>query len=281
MTPSPMSGAEDERARLEHLLREQGVEAGEMADQVDLLTDLACWTAPVPTEAATAHLIRQLQPLVPTRQSRARPVTLAGEWRSLLSLVAAQVSILRPAFWLTSAVVMLLGVVAVLSLAMPAAFAFSVSGPLLSYIGTASAFRGTTLKTLEFELACPPSARQLTLARLVLILGYDIGLILLGSSLLRLWGGGAPMALTLQWLAPLLLVTGLTLLLSLRLPVATAAALSYVAWLIFLVSRWLQSGPNGAVPLDAAMLVGAAGLALLVAAVSAAPAVSGRLLPHA
>jgi len=153
---------------------------------------------------------------------------------------------------------------------------------LLSYLGTASAFRGAALGTLEFELACPPSVRQLTLARLVLIIGYDTALTLAGSGLLWLWSGDAPLALTLQWLAPLLLVAGLTLVLSLRLAVAKAAAVTYVAWLIFLTPRWLQGGVGGAVPPTASMdvLLGAAGLALLVAAVFATPAASVRLLPH-
>ena len=87
---------------------------------------------------------------------------------------------------------------------------------------------------LELELVCPPSPLQLVMARLVIVLGYDVGL---GLALgLVLWAGGAEhvLALTLSWLMPLLLVVGLALLLSLRLPVQAAASLAYGSWLAIL-----------------------------------------------
>ena len=83
---------------------------------------------------------------------------------------------------------------------------------------------------LEFELASPPSPRQLTLARrLVVVLSYDLALGLLLSLLLWPRSGAGFWLLTLHWLAPLLLGVGLTLLLSLALLALTSCASQRVA----------------------------------------------------
>ncbi len=108
------------------------------------------------------------------------------------------------------------------------------SGPFLAYLGTIIAFRGAAVRALECELVCLPSPVQLALARLVIVLGYDVGLGLALS--LALWAGGASqvLALTLSWLMPLLLVAGLALLLSLRLSIQAAASVAYGSWLAVL-----------------------------------------------
>jgi hypothetical protein len=154
------------------------------------------------------------------------------------------VSILRPTFWLITALVAFVG--ALVLLAGPnlsQVLVLQLVGPILSYLGTASAFRSSRLHVLEFELACPPSARQLTLARLTIILSYDLalGLLLTGAS----WSqsGAAVATLTLHWLAPLLLGVGLTLVLSLRLRIDRAAAIAYTGWLALLAGELV--GENG------------------------------------
>ena len=119
-------------------------------------------------------------------------------------------------------------------------FLLQVTGPLLSYLGTTVAFRGNGLHILEFELACPPSPRQLTLSRLIIVLSYDILLGLLLSTFLWSFSGFSFWLLTLHWLAPLLLGIGLTLLLSLRIPIHQAAGISYVGWLAILVAGMIS-----------------------------------------
>lgn len=286
MTHPSASWPLDNRAHLEAALREQGMASEEVVASVDALAHLTSWPAPVPDQADTERLMQRLHPLLPARSLvrqalQERPRTLWGECLALLSLVRAQVGVLRPAFWLSSAVVMLLGALMTLGIAVPQSLALAISGPLLSYLGTTAAFRGAALGLLEFELACPPSPRQLMVARLVLVLGYDVGLGLLGSCFLWRWSGPAPLALTLSWLAPLLLIAGLTLLLSLRLPMMRAAGLAYAGWLAALALRWTSAGADGLLfAMSTEVLLGCAGLALLAAAVYAAPAAGVRLLPH-
>lgn len=75
-----------------------------------------------------------------------------------------------------------------------------ISGPLLSYLGTIVAFRGRGTRMLELELVCWLPSLQLALARLVIVLGYDVGL---GFALgLLLWAGAGPDALLAHASAP-------------------------------------------------------------------------------
>ena len=169
---------------------------------------------------------------------------LWGELYLLLKVVRAQVNLLRPAFWVASALIVFLGCLLVLSEAnLGRALVLQIIGPLLCYLGAASVFRGIGLNVLEFELACPPSPRQITVARMIIVLGYDLILGLVASLILSLQGNEGIMALTLHWVAPLFLVFGLTLLLSLRIPIHYAAMFSYTGWLALLILAMI--GHNG------------------------------------
>jgi hypothetical protein len=175
------------------------------------------------------------------------------------------VSVLRFTFWMLSAVIGLLGAIIELSTQNPAAIAWlRALAPLLAFLSVASVFRGVGLRTLEWELACPPSALQLIMARLVVVLGYDacLGLIL---SLVGWAHGGSFLVVTLYWLVPFLLVAGLALILSLWLPVALAAALAYCSWVVLLflgsgqLDMLLSSGGE--------LILGLTGVVLLIVAI--------------
>lgn len=287
MTQPPEPWPVEHQSDLAELLSEQGMPPEEIPDAAAALASLAAWTAPVPSAADTARLVQQLLPVLPRlppvrRALRARRQTLWGEWWSLLGPIRAQVHVFRPAFWLSSALVVMFGMLGLSGMEVPSALAMYVSGPLLSYLGAAAAFRGTALGLLEFELACLPSPRQIMLARLVLVLGYDVGLGLVASGLLWLGSGAAPLALTLHWLMPLLLVAGVTLLLSLRLPVLQAATFTYAAWLVSLALRrlWESGAFSVALPASTELLLGGVGATFLIAAVWMLPAATPRLLPH-
>ena len=197
-----------------------------------------------PAHALTAQdeqrLLAALAPYVPARSPvrqaiRSQMTQRSGQLGWLIETARAQVSLLGLDFWLVSALITLVGVVVVLSKTLPDQdVILRASGPLLAYLGAVVAFRGRDAGTLELELVCLPSPLQLAIARLVVVLGYDVGL---GAALsLALWAGGAHdvLALLLSWLMPLLLVAGVALLLSLRFSIQTAASLAYGGWLAFL-----------------------------------------------
>jgi hypothetical protein len=215
--------------------------------------------------------------------------------------------LLRPSFWLASAFISALGVLAVVSgVPVPApgngVFMLRLLGPLLAVLGVAVAFRSVRLNMLEIELSCPLSPLRLTIARLVLVLGYDVALGLGVSTMLIVLSGqgvgglgmsrqewsagllGLVLATVGHWLAPLLLVAGLALLLCLRMPVETAAALAYGGWLALLVMALVEgtnrvAGPFTALLNNGEALVALVGVLLVIGALWRLRASLPALLP--
>ena len=274
----------------EHLaaaLREQGATPEEIGDLMPALLRLPEWQTPQPSIADHQRLLNRLAfalpAISPVRQAireyrQSRRSSLA--W--LLATARTQVSLFGLAFWLASVLITLVGTSVVLSTDLSTQeLLLRAIGPFLAYLGTVVAFRGTGARVLELELVCLPSPLQLAVARLVIVLGYDLGLgLVLG---LALWasGAGQVLALLLSWFMPLLLVAGLALLLSLRLSVQTAAALAYGSWLTVLALDTLS--PLQVLlltPLSEALL-GGLGLALLAIALLRLHTDMHRLLPRA
>ncbi|HEX6798971.1 MAG TPA: hypothetical protein VF116_14770 [Ktedonobacterales bacterium] len=274
--------------QLADALREQGAAPEEVADLLPTVRRLSAWQAPQPspleTQRLLARLTRELPALSPVRQAiRARQQRPAASLLQLLATARTQVSLFGVAFWLVSALVTLVGAVVVLS-GVPSLgqdLLLRAGGPFLAYLGTIIAFRGLRERVLECELVCLPSPVQLALARLVIVLGYDLSL---GLALcLALWSGGTAqvLALLLSWFMPLLLVAGLALLLSLRLSIQSAAAVAYGSWLAFLAFDTLSPLRILALtPLSDALL-GGVGLVLLAIALLRLHTDMPRLLPRA
>lgn len=266
-------------------LREQGASPEECADLLPTVRRLSEWQAPHPTPADTRRLLTVLSAELPVSS----PVRQAiGEHRRhrisfLLTTARAQVSLFGLDFWLVSALVTLLGAVVVLRSGVLSIqeVVLRASGPLLAYLGTLVAFRGREARVLELELVCLPSPPQLALARLVIVLGYDVGLGLALS--LMLWAGGAGhvLVLTLSWLTPLFLVAGLALLLMLRLSVRVAASLAYGIWLTVLAIATTSTFQTLLLAPALIMLPGCIGLALLALVLLRMHINMHRLLPHA
>lgn len=280
----------NDRDDLRERLRELDATPAEIAAWTPLVRRLAEWPERHITQASQRHLLSVLEQAMPLhsavrqaiREQKPRRVT------TLLAIARAQVSLFGLGFWLVSALITLVGAVVVLRIINLApdqawvlpALVLRISGPLLSYLGTIVAFRGRGTRVLELELVCLSSPLQLALARLVIVLGYDVGL---GLALgLLLWAGnsGQVLALTLSWLMPLLLVAGLALLLSLRLSIRTAASLAYGSWLAFVGISAVP--PFQTLLLSPALLVlpGGIGLAGLTIALLRMHASMHRLLPQ-
>ncbi len=285
MLPPQSPGPFERPEQLAEALREQGVAPEELANLVLAVHRLSEWQAPRPSPADTQRLLVRLATalpaLSPVRQAiRAHRQRQGAGVRWLLATARIQVSLFGPAFWLVSALVTLLGAGVVLSKVLPdQGLLLRASGPFLAYLGTSIAFRGTTARALECELVCPPSPLQLALARLVVVLGYDVALGLALS--LALWVGGTEQvaALMLSWFMPLLLVAGLALALSLRLSIQVAASLAYGGWLAALAMDANVNLPLLRLTPATDALLGGIGLALLAVALLRLPTDMPRLLP--
>jgi len=280
----------NDRDDLRERLRELDATPAEMAAWTPLVRQLAEWPERHITQASQRHLLSVLEQAMPLhsavrqaiREQKPRRVT------ALLATARAQVSLFGLGFWLVSALITLVGAVVVLRIitmgpdqawVLPA-LVLRISGPLLSYLGTIVAFRGRGTRVLELELVCLSSPLQLALARLVIVLGYDVGLCLALSLLLWAGGSGQVLALTLTWLMPLLLVAGLALLLSLRLSIRTAASLAYGSWLAFVGISAIPTFQTLLLTPALLVLPGGIGLAGLTIALLRMHAGMHRLLPQ-
>ena len=277
----------DNPDHLADALREQEATPEEIGDLAPALMRLPEWQAPQPSPADTQRLIAMLTTALPTlspvRQAiRAQRQHQYSSVAWLLATARTQVSLFGLSFWLVSALVTLLGIGVVLGHLLPDQTIFlRASGPFLAYLGTSIAFRGTEGHVLELELSCLPSPLQLAMTRLVIVLGYDLGL---GLALgLALWASGTEqvLALLLSWFMPLLLVAGLALLLSLRLSAQTAAFLAYGSWLAVLALD--SASPLQALSLTplSEVLLGVLGLAGFFIALLRLRTGMHRLLPRA
>jgi hypothetical protein len=299
MLPSQSSNPFDGEAQLRDVLREQGIAPEELSGMFAALRRLDEWTAPQPSPADTQQLLAQLAHALPSfspvRQAiserQQRPI---GNIIGLLVTARAQVSLFGPSFWLLSALITVVGALTALGMVGPTPYAqqfaaqvvvLRASGPLLAYLGAVVAFRGIGAHVLESELVCVPSLWQLALARLVIVLGYDLTLGLVLYLLLLAGGAGDVLTLMVSWFMPLLLVAGLALLLSLRLSIQTAASVAYGAWLAVLALDAIANAQNiQALALltlspPVEVLLGGLGVALLATALLCLRADLPHLLP--
>ncbi|MGQ9684358.1 MAG: hypothetical protein ACUVX9_17670, partial [Anaerolineae bacterium] len=172
-------------------------------------------------------------------------------WRRAWSLLLAQVPLVRHGVWPASALVMGLGVV--VSLLMGAeqgrAWVVQALAPLVAAAGVAVLYGPGEDPCLELALATPTSPRQVLLARLALVYGYNLLLALAASAaLLSVVPLGLMGGVILGWLAPMTFLSALALLFSLVLGAGNAITIAYGLWLargvVGNLLHWEQIGPT-------------------------------------
>ncbi len=262
------------RERYRRLLIEQDEPEDEALRLATALKHLDAWQIEVGPEE-TDQLLRRIQTHASARGVRAgiiraeRDRPLQG-LMSFLAMVASQVQVIRPEFWALSLTIATLGLL-VLSRGLQASLALALwlVGPLLALLAVHVAFAGPAGRMIEIELACPPSPTRLVVARLVVVLGYEIAVMLLVSVGLAGLGGGEPFFTVLtHWLAPMFLVAGLELILGTRLLWLKSGGLAYLIWVgmvLFLANVPEQAGVHLLLNLELWLLP--AGLILLAVAV--------------
>jgi hypothetical protein len=274
----PLSNPAD-RERIQKALRELGEPDAEIDALTPALLRLSEAAAPL-DPAKTAALVERLAALLPAATTpAAKPPSrvrqaLARRWATpgaqllyFLDVARAQISILRPGFWLFSLFITLLGgALTVSDMHLPQVLALWLVAPTLAMVGVHYGFLSAVHQVGELEAVCPVSPLRLTLARLIILLSYDI--LLLGG--LSAFFAGSPQSpgfggLLLHWLAPLLLVTGVALAVSVRFSLRSALTTGYLGWILFV---FLVNQPGGGVSAGAVEgALGFLGLSLLLVGV--------------
>ncbi|MHB1415529.1 MAG: zf-HC2 domain-containing protein [Chloroflexota bacterium] len=203
--------------------------------------ELALWTGvgasvvgadaavPAPSPAVLEATLRRLDQEQPSLLSRA--------WQ----LLQAQVPLVRREIWLASAMVLGLGYVVAILVGQDgrASGVIGVLAPLVAAAGVAMIYGAENDPALELTMATPTSPRQVLLARLVLVFGYDLALSLLATVGLVAVLPVAPLGtIILGWLGPMTFLSALALVLSLAIGTGSAITIALVLWM----ARWLGRG---------------------------------------
>ena len=275
------------RTELAESLTELGLTDSERDALLPALAALAMRSVE-PAPAETTKLIEHLTEFLPARAPvsvRAGMNRRAGfrdDLEYLFGVAASQASVLHAGFWVGSLAVLAIGgVLAASQQSSMRSLVFYLAGPLLAYLGTVLGFRAESLGVLEFEFACPVTPRQLTLARLVVIAGYQIVAGLAVTAVLAATAGTSVREVVAMWLAPLLLGTGVTLLCSLRFPIAWAGIAVYSGWVALVVLVWRVGSIAYATSLPAEAMVATVGIAAIVLTMWLLPAALPSMLNRA
>jgi len=287
MMNQPKSRPSGDADRLTKKLQEQGFDDEDVATFLPLLERLGQWHAPSPTSEATDRLLARLEPLLPGPSPirvalQTGPVGFTSMLQERFAQTCLQLTLFRPWFWFSSTLIAILGLILTAQSGVDRSLLLELLGPALSYLAVAAVTRAVPSNTLELEFACPVSAKQLTLTRLLIVLGYDVSLGLILSLVWRAAGVNV-LPLTLHWLAPLLLVSGLSLLLSGRLGVHLAVGAVTIAWLLSTIL--VQSSVDlahtaGLATGQRAVVLALCGIAAIVVAIVRSEARSRRQLHH-
>ena len=173
------------------------------------------WPAPTATPAATQQLLAALQTAAPP----APAASSASLWRWPWLVLRSQVPMVRRELLWASALIYAVGILVTLApnldLGRVETLPFVLLAPAVAAVGCAFLFGPDTDTALELVLTLPVSPRLLLLARLTLLLAFDLALGLLGSAALAglraevtLW------PLVLAWLAPMAFLAALGFLFS-------------------------------------------------------------------
>jgi anti-sigma factor RsiW len=224
LLPMYVSGALErwERQRVERHL----------AECAECKADLELWQA-VSSEVVSANRQLAAPPMLAERvlaRIHARRKT-PSVFRRAVQLLQTQVPLVRQEIWPASLVVMVMGFgVALLS---GHAYVVRVLSPLVAAASLAVIYGPEHDPAVELALATPTSPRQILLARLTLVYGYNLLLALTASlGLLVMVPVEMLGQLILGWLGPMTFLSALALVLSLWIGTANAVAIAYGAWLV-------------------------------------------------
>jgi hypothetical protein len=194
------------------------------ATRTAVMADLA----PAPDSALMGRVWAQIDAAAvpaPRRRVGLRQVASLGQ------LALGQIPLLPKGIWAVSAAVVVagfLGVALVNSGADVAAYSLlGLVVPLVTGAGVALTYGPEHDPGLEVALATPTSPRLVLVSRLALVFGYNFGLALGVTLLLTLLRGIDFALLAAVWVGPMLLLAGLSLLITVS--ISSAASLASVA----------------------------------------------------
>ena len=185
----------------------------EAAELSPVILKLLEWKASPPTAHETARLTDILSRLLKARRNSTVSYRLYLGWLVLCS----QLRVIQYEIWAASFIVMGLGTLVTLgysiSNATDVTLPFVLIAPVAAAAGIAFLYGPSVDPALEIELTTPVSPRQVLVARLVLVFGFDLIFGLVGSAVLSLLRADILFwPLVSAWLAPMTFLSSLAFL---------------------------------------------------------------------
>jgi|SRR5271157_3977177 len=186
----------------------------EAEELVPVIRKLQAWKAPEPAVEETNRLTGTLRRLLMHRRKNNLAYRLHLGWLVLCS----QPRVVQSELWTASAIVMALGTLVTLAYShagtINVTLPFVLIAPVAAAGGIAFLYGPSLDPALEIELTTPISPRQVLLARLVLVFGFDLLFGLAGSAILSLLRADISFwPLVSAWLAPMTVLASLAFLL--------------------------------------------------------------------
>lgn len=245
LLPLYVSGAlepDQQRAMEQHL-----------PDCAECQADLALWRAMAGEINAGGQAIAAPRGLAERALARAGQASRRSPFRlpgigHLPHLLRSQIPLVQREIWPASALVIGLGYIAAL-ISAHAGFIYALA-PLVAAACVSMIYGPEHDPAYELALATPTSPRQILLARLALVFGYNLGLALVAATGLLpvlAFQPAQPLfeSVLLAWLAPMTFLSAAALVLSLWMGATNAISITYVAWLVHLLAGPLRSPQTG------------------------------------
>jgi hypothetical protein len=233
--------------------------AAHLAACADCRAELAFWQEVASAVAAEDGLLPAPTPGLVDQALACAPRKRANPFVRAWALLAAQVPLVRREIWSASALVMALGcLVAILQGGSASASVIQAVAPVVAAAGLAMLYGPDSDPGLELALATPTSPRQVLLARLVVVFGYDLVLGLAASmGVLAVVPASLLGHLILGWLAPMAFLSTLALVLSMVIGTGNAITVALMLWLGRGLASGLRMGTIGAQAVPEAAFVAA------------------------
>ncbi len=217
--------------------------AAVIASEPDVVPDIALMGG------VWARLDTAPSPAASVRAARRRAMALGR-------IALGQAPLLPKGIWVASATVLVFGLLVSLlmssSVGAAANALLGLAVPLVTAVGVAFSYGHESDPALEVALATPTTPRVVLTSRLILIFGYNFGLALGVTLVLALFRGFAFAQLASLWIGPMLLLAGLSALVTVTVgTVASATTVAAIWCLRFLGSAASVVGAASAVRVGA------------------------------
>lgn len=210
---------------------------------VSTMEKLDHFTVESPSPESTNQLIAILKPELKKTlfENRTNPDerhanqfnrSISFQFVRIFQMIQLQTMLLSKAFILISVLGLLAGLV----------FTNLVHGDTMKYLAAVAPILGISTLFYEFrakingvrelEMVCPLSPAQLATARLIIVLTYDILLCLAVTPFVSYWQGDMFWNVLVAWLAPLIMMLGIILIVSLKAGIIGGCITATVVWLI-------------------------------------------------